>query len=306
VFLTHLFNRQIEERLLKLIGEAAGAGADVFVLAEARTPVPGAYGAITERFEFARLRARARSVIGNSLLPGNCHLRALDFFDRHPGYAHYWFVEYDAVYSGDWGRLFAALEDDPSDLLAARFAAIGDDPDWPWQRDFSTAGDAVDKARWVRAFFPVHRLSAAALQCIAQAVGRGWTGHFEVLVPTALGHAGLTMADIGGRSAWTPAARRDRHYLDCPLPDRFHCFGTLRYRPAIRSMPVADLIYHPVKTAGETVEPWPNRRRLRTLARYPGRVLAHGLRLGWRAALAWSGWREAGGSPAPRPGGRSS
>jgi hypothetical protein len=290
VFMTHLFNPEIEQRLIKLIADCASARTDVFVLTEGPTPVPDAYAAITTRFAFADLRGRARAVLGDRLLPGNCHLRGLDFFDRHAGYARYWFIEYDVVYSGDWGRLFAGLEDDRSDLLATRFAAVGDDPDWWWWRDFSTAGDAVDKAAWVRAFFPVHRLSAAALQCIAQAVGRGWTGHFEVLVPTALGHAGLAMADLGGRNRWTPPGRRDRHYLDCPLPDRFHCFGTMRYRPAIGSMPVADVLYHPCKTAGETVAPWPNRRRLATIARYPGRVAAHGLRLGWRAALTWARW----------------
>jgi hypothetical protein len=132
VFLTHLWNDEVGDRLFKLIADCmgdAGAGRagparDVFVMAEAHTPVPELYAGITERFDFRDLRARARRVIGTKVVPGNGHLRALAFFDRHPDYDHYWFVEYDAVYAGDWSRLFADLDADPADLLASRFEHV--------------------------------------------------------------------------------------------------------------------------------------------------------------------------------------
>jgi len=105
----------------------------VVVLAEQGTRIPPSITPFTHMFDFASLTPLASSVIGETLIPGTCQLRSIDFHRRFPHYRHYWFVEYDVVYTGNWGYLISSLADDPSDLLASHVRTLADEPDWYWR-----------------------------------------------------------------------------------------------------------------------------------------------------------------------------
>ena len=59
-------------------------------------------------FQFEKLSEGVPRILGNSLIPGNCHLTMLAFSRSHPGYDFYWQVEYDVVFQGSWDTLFAS------------------------------------------------------------------------------------------------------------------------------------------------------------------------------------------------------
>lgn len=247
-FLTHRFDDVIRARLEKLVGDCEGS-LDVYVVAEEETPVPAEHAQRSHAFDFSRLRQRARTVIGNSIAPGNCHLRMMSFFDAHPSYDWYWFVEYDVSYDGDWEVFFADFDDDPADLLGTHVRTAGQDPDWYWSATFDSGGDGIDPPRRHIAFLPIARLSRVALRSVSRAVERGWVGHFEMLVPTAVVHAGLTIAEIGGTSAWAPPRRRQRHYLSAGESWKSPALSTVRFRPVFFGIlpKLRHTLYHPDK-----------------------------------------------------------
>lgn len=275
VFLTHIFDPEIERRFLKLQRECAPTS-DVVLLTERGTTVPAGLRRFTERYDFATLKHTARSVIGDRIVPGNCHLRSIDYYRRFPDYRFYWFVEYDVVYTGDWGAFIASFAGDESDLLASLVRTLADEPDWNWRSAFSTAADELPEEQWVLAFLPIHRISARGLATVAAKVRDGWVGHFEVVLPSALGHAGLRLADLGGSGAWTPRDRVHRHYVDWPgLPYA----GTVRYRPPIRLRPIRNMLYHPCKTAPPDTGPTVRARAMKAMLRHPRAAASYWLRI---------------------------
>ena len=136
-------------------------------------------------------------ILGSKLIPGNCHLTMLAFFRARPGFDHYWHIEYDVVFTGDWRTLLDAWRDDASDLVAAHVRTRGEEPDWPWWTSLQVS-PAETAAGHLRAFLPVYRISRRALERLEMAVRQGSSGHFEALVPTVLQAASLRIADSGG------------------------------------------------------------------------------------------------------------
>lgn len=246
VFITHRFDAELERRYAKLKRESP-EGAAVFLMAEKGAPIPAALAAERHEFEFSRLRTRAAKVIGDRLVPGNVHLAFLDFYEAHPGFDHYWFIEYDVVFSGNWRALFDALSADASDLVAGNVRALAGEPAWFWWPFMDFPG-GPDKAAWVRSFFPLCRISRAALDAVGSRVKQGWTGHHEGMIPTAVLAAGLRVADMGGDGPWTPEDRRHRFYTSVSTEEGEMLLGTLRAAPP-HFLPylLRDTIYHPVK-----------------------------------------------------------
>src|SRR5262249_8970545 len=157
-----------------------------YVVAERGTAIPAEHLPQCHFFDFAVLRRRVQVVIGDAITPGNCHLRALSFFEMFPDYEQYWFVEYDVFYDGEWGAFFASFDDERADLLGAHVRTLASDPRWYWSATFAPGRDLVGTEARLITFLPISRMSRAALQAVGRAVERGWTGHFEILVPTAV------------------------------------------------------------------------------------------------------------------------
>jgi hypothetical protein len=248
-FLTHRFDAEIQARFEKLLSDCHPAY-DVYIVAEKGCPVPESCLGRAHLFDFPQLRQRARSVIGEGLYPGNHHLRNLDFFDAHPGYDFYWGIEYDVAYEGDWGVLLSSLDTDPSDLLGTHVRPAAGAEGWHWL-DTLRAGPQASPDEAIIAFLPIWRMSHRAMLALAERVDAGWEGHFEILIPTALKRAGLSIADIGGRSPWTPRQRRQKHYL---ADGKVDSLSTIRHLPLFLKTPrVPGILYHPRKPAPITV-----------------------------------------------------
>ena len=195
-FFTHLSDAEIISRYRKLKAELAGH-AEATIVAQMGTPVPEDLLAETVFFDFARLAAKAPRILGSKLIPGNCHLTMLAFFHARPEFAHYWHIEYDVVFTGDWRTLLDAWSGDDCDLVAPHLRTRGEEPDWPWWPSLQVP-QAVAAAGLVRAFLPVYRISRRALERLDMAVREGSSGHFEALVPTVLQAASLRIAELGG------------------------------------------------------------------------------------------------------------
>ncbi len=249
-FFTHLFDDEIERRYLKLRADLAGL-AEVFIFSQGGSRIPDRYRDRTYFFDYDAIRSRAARVIGDQLLPGNVHLVELDFYKNHPGFDYYWFIEFDVEFSGDWATLFRAVRDDRADLLAAHVRGFHEEPRWPWWETLDLPGCTLPRAEWVRAFFPVYRMSSAGFRAIDKCVRLGWTGHFEGLVPCAIRSESLSISDLGGAGQWTPKERRHRFYSSLSYDGGGTlAAGTLRHRPPqgrLRLRP--DTIFHPVKAA---------------------------------------------------------
>lgn len=253
VFFSHRFDGDIGARYERLKSAASGRG-DAFIMAEAGTAVPDGWSGEAHLFNYPTLRKRSAKVIGDRVVPGNCHLPAIDFAEAHPGYDYYWFIEYDVVFTGDWGVLFDAASDDDADLLVTHARNQADENVWSWWRSIQAPVGAPSPAL-VRAFFPVYRISQRGVEAVATAVGAGWTGHFEGLLPTLIVAGGLRLSDIGGNGPYVPAGRHNRFYTSFSgYGGKLEALGTMRWRPPhFGPLLVRNYIYHPVKPRRPTV-----------------------------------------------------
>ncbi len=254
LFFTHVWDAAIEARFLKLSGEL-GAGYDVWV-----------GGLIREGDVFQaprqvlHMRAAARDLLAMGPVtacvcrPEPVDLRLhqllpLYFFRRWPGYARYWTIEFDVRYTGNWGDLFAELEESTADLLATNMQARHENVFWHHWPFLCTGRRALPEAHYVKAFLPVMRVSHRAFEVIDLAYRRGWHGHYEALWPTAVTDAGMSVEDIGGLSRFAPAGRRGRHYTSTMGDDGLSP-GTFCYRPVKAEAEVVEepaMLWHPVK-----------------------------------------------------------
>ncbi|WP_167559013.1 DUF3405 domain-containing protein [Bradyrhizobium canariense] len=247
-FFTHVFNPAIELRYRKL-KEELGSRAQIFIFAPLGTSVPHQYLDETYFFDYDSLRSGAVRVNGDKIIPGNVHLAQLDFYRHHPGFDYYWFIEYDVVFTGDWATLLAAVENDPADLLAAHVRSLEEEPAWPWWETLELPGCSLSQAEWLRAFFPVYRISNDGLRSVDEHVKLGWSGHFEGLIPCIIRAASLSISDLGGSGRWTPQDRRHRFYSSFSSDAGVSLnAGTHRHRPPLQ-LPLVrrNTIFHPVK-----------------------------------------------------------
>ena len=265
VFRTHFFDPEVARRLRKLRNdiERHCAGTDIHLLVEAETQVPPEFEPIATRFSYGNYATRFPKASPDSIYPGNHHLASLYFGENRPRYSHYWFIEYDVVYAGNWGKLFNEFRAEPADLLATHLRELSDEPDWYWAQTLDCGGDSTANPTGMAAFLPIFRISRSALTALRDACGNGWSGHWETLVPTAICAAGLTLSDIGGNGKWTPPHRRHRHYL---VPDKVTLWGnvsTFRFRPRIVGPLLPGILHHPCKTRSEAslYENWRAYRR---------------------------------------------
>jgi hypothetical protein len=203
-----------------------------------------------ETFDFEIIQKAYPSVLGTTLIPGNPHLTALEFFKRQPNFQYYWFIEYDVRYTGNWKDLFDGFADNPSDLLASHIRHQEEEPRWIFWKTLQLPPGETLSGPMIRAFCPVQRLSARALRLLAVSVQEGWSGHFECLVPTLLAEKGYALSDFGGDGRYVPKGFRNRYYTSYSWRDgNLLHFGSMRFRPnhdVIQPSGRA-LLYHPVK-----------------------------------------------------------
>jgi hypothetical protein len=177
------------------------------------------------------------------------HIDMFRIFRAYPDYRHYWMIEFDVRYTGDWAVLMRELSESPADVLGTVVQSRAEHPQWGHWKSFCPAAAVLPDEQYVKIFTPMTRLSNAAMRVIDAAYQAGWTGHFEVLWPTAAAAAGLLVEDIGGKGRFTPRSRYGRHYTT----SAFHIYltpGSFAFRPPIPESYVSQrppALWHPVK-----------------------------------------------------------
>jgi hypothetical protein len=225
---------------------------------------------------------------------GHTDLILLHFWRANPRFDRYWAIEYDVAFSGPWRRLFAAFEEDESDLLAPLIARRRDYPDWLFWSSLAPPPDQAppDDARALCSFMPIFRASDRLVRAVDEAYRAGWGGHVECSWATMAELRGLAVADLGGHGDLTAERNRGRFYTGT-LRDMYRAPGTLVFKPTLhRAGSRPDMLWHPVKPFWARVE---LRQALLGARSVIGRALR--TRAPW---LVPARWREPGSFSRPR------
>jgi hypothetical protein len=186
----------------------------------------------------------------HSELDGSNHFPLIKFFRDFPEYDYYWYVEDDVRFLGGWDAFFSYFLNNGinDDFLSSHIRDYEDEPNWYWWNSLKNDEGAVVKDL-IRSFNPIFRISRSALEYIDQCHTDGWSGHFEVLLPTLLKSAGFSIAEFGGEGKYVLPGCKNSFYT-ASQPDKYGGMlkGSMRYRPFITEEEMTEaLIYHPVK-----------------------------------------------------------
>lgn len=246
-FISHVYDATVERRFLTLKKEVSSYG-DVYILTEHPDIFPSHLQQYIQSFNFFELKKMARNTLSDNVVPGSCHLFAIEMKKRFSSMEYFWFIEYDVVYTGKWSDFFEAVKEDTSDLIATYVGRkLSNSKHWFWIQTVKYPdGSPLLEEEFYKAFFPLYRISRKGLDVVEKAVSDGWTGHFEWIIPTVLKRAGCTLSEWGGYGFFTPLERRGKWYSR----NRTVMLNTMRFRPEIIGYIFLQRkkLYHPVKT----------------------------------------------------------
>ncbi len=178
------------------------------------------------------------------------------------GYERVWAVEYDVDFSGNWATFFRAAVGYDGDLLGIDLRHRDSDPTWPNTDGYIQPGNVP--ADPLLGFFPIVRASRGLIDSYVSNVEKdGWTGHFEMVLPSFALAKGFSVGEIGGDTSYTPSERRGLHYTTVATAGR--PAATFQFRPprsfryfgeAPQAFREPDRLYHPVKTDLTLSERW--------------------------------------------------
>lgn len=192
----------------------------------------------------------------------------LKFYLDNPDYDYYWFMEYDVRYTGEWHDFFDAWDHSTADMLGTYILRYHVQPDWIWWSSFKHPSKKIEKEDMIRTFLPVGRVSRRAWAFLHQEYRDGWSGEYEVRLPTLLHRAGYVIEDYGGAGEFVAPGNLDRHYLGGPTPAVAPPGGTFRYRPIMTSVgSTPNKLWHPVKDVVAAPQPGPARQLLRRVSK---------------------------------------
>ena len=147
--------------------------------------------------------------------PRNIDLPLMWYFHENPQYDYYWVMEYDVRFTGEWPSFFGHFAGSRSDLLATTLFDFEFRPSWDNWGTLHSPRPVPERER-VRALFPLYRLSNTALRALHEAYCEGWSGHYEVTIPTILKARGYTLEDIGGSGKYVGPGNHNRFYQNSP------------------------------------------------------------------------------------------
>lgn len=184
--------------------------------------------------------------------PGTFWARNIDlplmwYFHENPQYDYYWVMEYDVRFTGEWPGFFGHFAASRSDLLATTLFDFEFRPSWDNWGTLESPRPVPERER-VRALFPLYRLSNSALRALHEAYSEGWSGHYEVTIPTILKTRGFTLEDFGGSGKYVAAGNHNRFYQNSPeraglAPGTF----TVAANQISSSGYPPNLLWHPIK-----------------------------------------------------------
>jgi glycosyltransferase involved in cell wall biosynthesis len=262
VWLTHFVDPEGIASVRRLASQAGSFGTVVCAHHAAGEAGDGNPGIRTLRLDDADLQAALPQRFAEIAERGAALNDAVDLvhfasMHRLPDFDHWWFVEYDTDFSGDWRVFFSRFEDCQADLLGTTIYPRTLDPRWFFWPDLATP-PGVSPAAHVRGFFPVVRFSRRFAETYRAQVDNGWRGHFEALYPTIALFRGLRVEDIGGAGPFVPECRRGLWYRNT-YDDVGLSPGTFRFAPVVSThyfsprnddLSEPDRLWHPIKTRG--------------------------------------------------------
>ena len=262
LWMTHVWDNEIEIEFEKFLHLDYPGSFEVWLIIDARTPHAQEISCRYERCHiivenelFSRLPYPR---LERETLLDHVHFPVLDFYLTHPEYDYYWVVEFDVRYTGDWGHFFSSFEPFDHDLITSHIRHYHDEPSFGWWCTLHHPRETIDRARYLRSFNVIYRISNRALALIDQKQRDGWRGFIEVLFPTLLHISGYTLLDFGGDGKFIPAGRKNVSYTSGSTMDGYlNPFCSIRWRPSrSRAGMRKNTIYHPVKpgSGGQTLE----------------------------------------------------
>lgn len=224
-------------RLYKKIVANCSANDDVYLLYHGKTEdspeVPN--GVKVSVFTTAGLKKLNYQPIRTKLVPGSNHFPVLQFYLDHPEYSHYWCIEDDVTFSGNWSELFNGVANSDYDFITSHIRRYQDYPDWFWWDSYRVPGEDFS-TDLINSFNPIYRISAKALEHVDSCLKNGYRGHHEVLLPTLLKRSGFKIADFG---------TQENHVT----PSLSFCtLSSMRWKPVFfKPGNDKNKLYHPVK-----------------------------------------------------------
>jgi hypothetical protein len=181
--------------------------------------------------------------MGGRINFGNTHYPLIKFYQDNPEFDYYWIIEDDVRFSGDYSVFFDDVNSNDHDFITGHIRSHKDKPDffmWKWLK---YKGDQVSADIKLWSFNPIYRISNQAIREVISYHEDGWTGHFEVLIPTVLNLSKMPIMSFGGRGSFTPKEYQDKYFNQKKSPYS----STHRYRPPHLFMSKQNMIYHPIK-----------------------------------------------------------
>ncbi|MEI8176245.1 MAG: DUF3405 domain-containing protein [Candidatus Omnitrophota bacterium] len=227
LFSSHFISSPVTHELLKLERSCAGNYEVVFLYDNTRGDFKPAAKGKYHLFTLESIAAAGypldKNVSPAENLWHHCDYPVLDYYLKNSAFDYYWKVEFDVRFVGEWSDFFDRFAHDESDFLATEIKTYHSSPRWFW---WDRLTPRVPLDRQVGCFFPVTRFSRNALQVVHQAYRSGAEGHCEVVVPTILKNAGLSINDLGDKSydrstfGWDRYYRIKKGYLHHPVKNK--------------------------------------------------------------------------------------
>jgi hypothetical protein len=186
---------------------------------------------------------------------GHNDLPIMRFFRDRPYYEYYWIIEYDVRYTGNWAILFEDLKLSNADLLGTNVMDFDEAPHWAWWSRDELPVSIVPLESRLKIFAPFMRISMRLLNKVDAKYRTGWSGHYEMTLPTICKWSGLVVEDLGGNGRYTPRARLDKHYLSNTTSWALFP-GTFLFRPSFSDSEIRQfgkelagkpMLWHPIK-----------------------------------------------------------
>lgn len=199
---------------------------------------------IPTEFEGVKIETFSDEILNNlnykpirkTLVPGSNHFPVIKFFLDHPYYTHYWSIEDDVTFSGNWKDFFENVSLKDFDFISSHIRKYSDMPRWSWWYTLKGPEGKFTREELFSSFNPFYKISKKALQHIDTCLKNGYSGHHEVLLPSLLIKAGFKIADFGSQD----------NYI---TPWLSYCtLSTMRWKPIFFFTGIKkNKLYHPVK-----------------------------------------------------------
>ena len=250
---THNLDSLVEKVIGKLVIDLSPDKYDIILLFNTLSATEKISGTFGERLfvcDVRELNKLGYRPITDTLFPGSCHFPLLKYYLENSDYNHYWFVEYDVCFTGNWSLLMDDCSENLGDYDFLSCHVETYDPkrnaDWSWWYRHNDVGYPLSQC--VKGFNPICRYSNRALSYIDRYQKEGHSAHSEVMITTCLHNAGFKIGDLGGTGEFTPDGWRNKYYVQGIGVNN----GTMRWRPEfsreeIEALGTRNKLFHPLK-----------------------------------------------------------